>query len=168
MRGGGGGSKAVLNFSENSSVLVAWPVPKDVFSAPLIHPIGCLVNREEKLGNWNNLISFEIIEYNLTIRLEARDLRTNYWYQRLLLLYWTMRQFFKVPNRSCLQLNKWQCCWDITRIANSVSGPNSLWGQNDKLVNWDYQNHCHKLWYWHSQSITIQLISFKILDQRQN
>ena len=56
---GGEGSKAVLNFSENSSFLVAWPVPKDEFSAPLILLIGCLVNREEKLGNWNNLMSLK-------------------------------------------------------------------------------------------------------------
>ena len=45
---GGRGLKSRFEFFICFCSLTA---PKDEFSAPLIHPIGCLVNKEEKLGN---------------------------------------------------------------------------------------------------------------------
>ena len=138
---GGRGSKAALIFSKNPSVLVAWPVPKDEFSAPLILLIGCLVNREEKLGNWNNLMNLKWTEYSLNAiqklgnRNNLMSLKSN-WIQSYCnsgLRRETCGQTIGINAFSyCIELSGSSSKFPIVVVCSSISGNKYCW---DRIRN---------------------------------
>ena len=65
LRGGGWGSTAVWNLSENSSVLVAWPVP---YNAMLFQEEGCGEGGKERKTFWQRLVGRRRQWYNESLK----------------------------------------------------------------------------------------------------